>query len=207
MSIEIGLLLLPNALVSPTAATHSATSTSSAHTCFSLLPLCFDSLSCCCQGFLSSRVTRPNLPWSNRLNKPPLNPPNLVFPIVWPTLYLLMGVASYRIYTSQAPLGHKAAHTGAVQWALAVYGVQLFFNFMWSIVYFHFHSLLGAVLDCYLLTTLIVITMRHFLAIDAVAGWLLLPYLVWSCYAAYLATGIYVLNPSARGGKALQSSP
>ena len=155
----------------------------------------------CCllgQGSIAGRVTRRNLPWSAQLHKPPLNPPNIVFPIVWPTLYLLMGIASYRIYSLHSPhtVTHKSTNS-AVQSALTVYFVQLFFNFVWSFLYFHFHSLLGAMLDCYLLTALIVVTMRQFYALDAVAFWLLVPYLTWSCFATYLSTGIYFLNPSA----------
>ena len=133
-------------------------------------------------------MTRRNLPWSTRLRKPPLNPPNLVFPIVWPTLYVLMAIASYRVYTAHT------SKAGAVNGALALYFVQLFFNFCWSFIYFSYHSLLGAMLDCYLLIALIALTMQRFSKIDAVAGWLLAPYLAWSCFAAYLATGIFFLN-------------
>ena len=158
-------------------------------------------------------MTRPNLPWSARLHKPPLNPPNIVFPIVWPTLYTLMAIASYRIYSHHTTttihttsiITHQSVNTG-VNVALIVYFIQLFFNFIWSFLYFYFHSLLGAMLDCYLLTTLIVITIRQFYTIDTVAGWLLLPYLVWSCYAAYLATGIYLLNPTPSSGKGSKTS-
>ena len=196
MWAEIGLLVLPNLLVGCTNSTLPAPSAqldqprSSAYA-HRLRVRCL--LPRLCQGFIAGQVTRRNLPWSTRLRKPPLNPPNLVFPIVWPTLYVLMAIASYRVYTAHR---RKA---GAVHGALALYFVQLFFNFCWSFIYFHFHSLLGAMLDCYLLTALIALTMRQFSKIDAVAGWLLAPYLVWSCYAAYLATGIYFLNRGESG--------
>ena len=63
------------------------------------------------------------------LVKPPLSPPGWVFAVVWPILYLLMGYASYLVYISDAPQGQKKR-------ALTLYAIQLFFNFLWSPVYF-----------------------------------------------------------------------
>ena len=64
-----------------------------------------------------------------KLNQPPLSPPGWVFPIVWSILYLLMGYASYRIYVSEADREDKRK-------ALTFYGIQLFLNFLWPVVFF-----------------------------------------------------------------------
>ena len=70
-----------------------------------------------------------------QLNQPPLSPPGWLFPIVWTILYLLMGYASYRVYTSeQSP--------SAIRRALILYAIQLFFNFLWPIVFFRFHAII-----------------------------------------------------------------
>ena len=126
-----------------------------------------------------------------------------------------MAIASYRIYTTHTTTttpttilhnNKTTTTTNAVHTAMTVYFIQLFFNFIWSFIYFHYHSLLGAMLDCYVLVVLIGITMRQFYGIDEVAGWLLLPYLVWSCYASYLSTGIYLLNGERDSTKSATST-
>ena len=74
-----------------------------------------------------------------QFNRPPLSPPGWVFPVVWTILYLLMGYASYRIYTS-------GKDEVAVRKALTVYLAQLFLNFLWSILFFGFDWYLFAMI-------------------------------------------------------------
>lgn len=121
------------------------------------------------------------------LTKPPLSPPGWVFPIVWSTLFLLMGWASYRVYMSDAPRGQ-------VRRALIWYGAQLAVNFIWPIVFFRFELLLTAFLVLLVLWALIFITMRAFSRIDEKAGDLLIPYFLWVTFAGYLNLGFFLLN-------------
>lgn len=121
------------------------------------------------------------------LNQPPFSPPGWIFPIVWSILYLLMGYASYRIATTDAATQPK-------QQALTFYGVQLFFNFLWPIVFFGFHAYLPAFIVLLVLWILVVITMWKFDGLDTLAGTLLLPYLLWITFAGYLNLGVYLLN-------------
>lgn len=121
------------------------------------------------------------------LNQPPLSPPGWVFPIVWTILYLLMGYSSYRIYTSGKPQSQ-------VSHALRLYAAQLFFNFLWSIVFFGFNWYLGAFMVLVILWILILLTLRAFTAIDETAGDLLIPYILWVTFAAYLNLGVIFLN-------------
>ena len=121
------------------------------------------------------------------LLKPPLSPPGWLFPIVWTTLYLLMGWASYRVYTS-------GDDPGKIRRALILYGAQLFLNFTWSIVFFRFRLLTLALVVLISLWVLILLTMRAFARIDKKAGDLLIPYLLWVTFAGYLNYGFILYN-------------
>ncbi len=121
------------------------------------------------------------------LNKPPLSPPGWLFPVVWTILFLLMGLASYLVVVSDAP-------PEEIRKALRVYGVQLAFNFLWSIIFFRFEAYLFAFVWLLVLWVLIAITLLRFVRIRPLAGWLLVPYLLWVTFAGYLNFGIYLLN-------------
>jgi benzodiazapine receptor len=141
------------------------------------------------QGIFIGRLTRKNVrTFSNLLTKPPLSPPNWLFAPVWTILYLLMGIASYRVYSTR---GIKQSKREAV---MMLYAVQLVLNFAWSVLYFGWHRITLAMLDSFLLTGLVAATALAFADIDATAGWLMVPYLLWSCFATYLITGIWWLN-------------
>lgn len=119
------------------------------------------------------------------LVQPPLSPPGWVFPVVWSILYLLMGYASYRVLQ----VGGDNARN-----ALLFYGLQLFFNFLWPIVFFRWEAYLAAFVVLLILWLLVFITFLKFNKLDDRAGTLLLPYLVWTTFAGYLNFGVFLLN-------------
>lgn len=121
------------------------------------------------------------------INQPPLSPPAWVFPLVWTVLYLLMGEASYRVYAS----GQEPAQ---IRKALIAYGVQLFLNFLWPLVFFGGKMYLTAFIVLAALWVAIVVTMRRFMKLDETAGDLLIPYLLWASFAGYLNLGVFLLN-------------
>ena len=121
------------------------------------------------------------------MNQPPLSPPGWVFPLVWTVLYLLMGEASYRVLTS-------GAEPSQIRNALLAYGVQLFLNFLWPLVFFGGELYLAAFILIIALWVAIFITMRRFARIDEKAGDLFIPYLLWVTFAAYLNSGVFLLN-------------
>ncbi len=121
------------------------------------------------------------------LNQPPLSPPAWVFPLVWTVLYLLMGEASWRIYTSDKD-------PAEVKKALIAYGVQLFLNFIWPLVFFGRKMYLAAFVVLIGLWAAIAVTMRRFSKINERAADLLIPYLLWVTFAAYLNLGVFLLN-------------
>jgi benzodiazapine receptor len=118
--------------------------------------------------------------------KPPLSPPGWLFGIVWPVLYLLMGIAVYIIY--QTP------HTPERKKATTLYWIQLFVNFLWPIVFFRFEWYWASVAVIFLLDVLVLITTIWFGKIEKAAGYLMVPYLLWILFATYLNIGVAVLN-------------
>ena len=122
-----------------------------------------------------------------QLVQPPLSPPGWVFPVVWTILYLLMGYASYRVYTSDRS-------KQSIQKALTLYSIQLFLNFLWPILFFGLQWRLTAFFLLIALWIAILLTIRAFSNIDERAGDLLLPYLLWVTFAGYLNLGVFLLN-------------
>lgn len=116
---------------------------------------------------------------------PSFAPPSYLFPIVWTILYILMGVSSYIIYSSVDPGKGKA---------LAVYALQLVFNFFWSILFFGFSQYLLAFLWLLVLVILIAVMIAQFYKISPLAAYLQMPYLFWCLFAAFLNYAIYKLN-------------
>ena len=119
--------------------------------------------------------------------KPPLSPPGWVFPVAWTVLYLLMGWASWLVWKSDAPADRKRR-------ALFLYGAQLLVNFIWPLVFFRAERYLAALLVLFVLWVLILLTVRDFSKINERAGDLLIPYILWVSFAAYLNLGVFLLN-------------
>jgi len=138
-------------------------------------------------GGLSAFVTRRGMKLFQAVRQPPLSPPQWLFPIVWTILFLLMGTASYLVYTSRTARWR-------VRRALGVYGLQLAVNFLWTLLFFNWQAYLAAFLFLLLLWALIWVTFLLFRRIRKTAGSLLLPYLVWVAFAGYLNLGVYLLN-------------
>lgn len=135
-------------------------------------------------GGLSAWITKDSMEAFNAANKPPLTPPNWLFPVVWTILFILMGIASYLVVTSGK----------SNQAALTIYGLQLVFNFFWSIFFFNMQWYLFAFVWLLVLWFLILITTLAFKQISLAAGYLMVPYLLWVTFAGYLNFGVYLVN-------------
>ena len=138
-------------------------------------------------GALAGWLTRDGVKLYN-LNaiKPPLSPPPAVFPVAWVILYALMGIGAARVYLSDFSQERRTA--------LTVYGVQLAFNFMWSIIFFDLRAYLFALVWIIVLWALIVRMTVLFWKCDKPAGWMQIPYVLWVLFAAYLNYGVWRLN-------------
>lgn len=138
-------------------------------------------------GGLSAFLTNSSMERFENLNQPPLSPPGWLFPIVWTVLYILMGIASYLVLESNAD--HKQIVN-----ALTVYGVQLFFNFLWSILFFNFELYFAAFIWLLILWALVLTSIILFYRISKPAAYLMIPYLLWITFAGYLNLGVALLN-------------
>lgn len=138
-------------------------------------------------GIVASLITGGGMSDFENLQKPPLSPPGWLFPVVWTILYTLMGIASYLVLNGQGSEQEKRQ-------ALILYGAQLAANFIWPILFFGLEWYLVSFLCIILLWVLILLTMLRFYKIAPRAGDLMLPYLLWVTFAAYLNYGIWLLN-------------
>ena len=125
--------------------------------------------------------------WFVTLNKPSFNPPAWVFAPVWTTLYIMMGIAFFLIWQSNADELLKRR-------AMRIYFLQLFFNFTWSFVFFYAKQPGWALANIVLLLLLIVATIFLFSRISKSAAWLLFPYILWVSFATALNFFIWQLN-------------
>ena len=116
-----------------------------------------------------------------------LAPPAWLFMVVWPILYFLMGISSYRIYM----LREQGKDTGS---ALFFYAVQLLLNFLWSFIFFSFRLYAIAFIEIIILFIFVIITFIKFIKIDKIAGFLLVPYILWLTYASFLAFMVWLKN-------------
>jgi tryptophan-rich sensory protein len=143
---------------------------------------------CAGAAVLGSLATTPHLdPWYQTLAKPGFTPPNAVFPIVWPVLFLLMAIAAARVATRPRP-------TPARGTALAFFAAQLTINVLWSFAFFGRESPEAGMLTIVILIAAIAATLIVFWRIDRPAGLLLVPYLAWVAFAAVLNAAIVALN-------------
>ena len=123
-------------------------------------------------------------PWYSQLVKSNFNPPDWVFAPVWTTLYLFMTIAIWLAW-------HKNYKNLNI---VLIYFIHLLFNTTWSIVFFVFHNISLALVNLIVLILLIVILTVKFKQISIISYYLMIPYLLWSCYALILNATLLYLN-------------
>lgn len=145
-------------------------------------------LVCETAGIIGSIFTASSVAtWYATLAKPALNPPAWVFGPVWTTLYALMGIAAFLVW-------RKGLEHRDVKIALGIFAVQLVLNTLWSVIFFGLHSPGGALVEIVFLWLAILATIISFARISKPAAWLLIPYVAWVGFAAYLNFTIWMLN-------------
>ena len=123
-------------------------------------------------------------PWYSLINKPTFNPPSWVFAPVWTTLYLMMTIAIWLFWHSR----NKDMNT------IYIYFIHIVFNTTWSIVFFGLHQILLALFVLIGLILMIIILILRFKRVNIVSYYLMIPYLLWCCYALVLNFNIFLLN-------------
>ena len=138
-------------------------------------------------GALAGLLTRNGTKlYATSILKPPLSPPALVFPIAWAILYALMGIGAARVYLTPV--------SGIRARGLQLFLIQLAFNFLWSVIFFHFQAFGLAFIWLVILWALILMMALTFSKTDRLSALLQIPYLLWVLFAGYLNYGVWRLN-------------
>lgn len=144
-----------------------------------LLPMVLGGFS----GFLTANSIND---WYVTLNQPSFNPPNWVFGPVWTTLYLIMGISLYRIWRLPA--------TEERNYAIKIFALQMILNFFWSLIFFKWHLIGLALVEIIVMWIAIAMMIHHFRKLDAAAGYMNIPYLLWVSFASVLNGAYFILN-------------
>mgnify|MGYP001492587013 FL=1 len=123
-------------------------------------------------------------PWYSQLIKSSFNPPDWLFAPVWTTLYLMMTLAVWFFWHSKK----RDMNT------IYIYLIHILFNTTWSVVFFVFHNIFLALINLMILVFLIIIIILRFKRVNYVSAYLMIPYLLWSCYALFLNFNLLILN-------------
>jgi len=118
--------------------------------------------------------------------KPNFTPPSWVFIVVFIILYMLMAIAVYRVWLKRKNI--------YINRAVTLYTIQLILNFLWPIIFFRFRLIAIAFIEIMLLIVFILLTTFEFFRIDKVSGFLMVPYIIWECFAAVLNFTFWMLN-------------
>jgi len=147
-------------------------------------PLYYFLLASLAVGAAATLFTDPNLAWYAALARPGYAPPGWLLPPVWTSLYVLMAVAAWRAW--------KVARLKSS--AMALYGLQLAFTFVWTALFFGPHRMDLALVAVSLLGVLRLLTAILFWRKDRIAGLLFLPALAGALFEAMLVYGFRLLN-------------
>lgn len=123
-------------------------------------------------------------PWYSLLVKPSFNPPDWIFAPVWSTLYFMMTIAIWIFWHSK----YRNINT------VYIYFIHLIVNTTWSVVFFVFHKIFFSLIVLLILIFLIIILILRFRRVNMISYYLMIPYLLWSCYALILNFSLLILN-------------
>ncbi len=138
-------------------------------------------------GIISSSLSSDSMSQYNRLKLPKVHPPGWVFGIVWVAIYIMIGIASHLIWNS-------VINPSSLLIAYAIYGTNLFFNFMWSLIFFRYMKRGIALLWIIMLDIIVIYNLVVFYEINSLAGMLFIPYILWALFATWLNYSVWRLN-------------
>ena len=149
---------------------------------------------CLLMGYLAGiSVKADNFSWYNYLNRSPLNPPNIMFPIAWSILYVLMGISIAIIinkYIDEQDLEIKKK----IKNYIFLFIIQFILNMFWTYIFFGLKSPLFGFIEIIILDILIIITIIKFKTISKAASYILIPYILWCLFASYLTLHVLIFN-------------
>ncbi|MBN2270831.1 MAG: tryptophan-rich sensory protein [Sedimentisphaerales bacterium] len=143
---------------------------------------------CLLTGFVGSFFTRDSVTtWYSDLSRPSFTPPDWAFGVVWPILYIMMGISAFLVW-------NRGIDKREVKAALGVFVVQLVLNGVWTPIFFGLHMIALALVEIVLLWAAILTTIHVFWRISKPAAFLLLPYILWVSFAVILNAALWFLN-------------
>ncbi len=141
--------------------------------------ICFQSI-----GFLMSILTRTGkLGWYDSIIKSSLTPPGFVFGITWTILYIILAIFSWWLWQKKSFVRTKV-----------IFSAQMLLNWLWTPVFFSFHLISVALI---MIILMMILTTQVLLSLgkqQSLISLLLLPYLIWLCFACYLNSYIWLYN-------------
>ena len=143
---------------------------------------------CLMTGFVGSFSTMNSVKtWYAELSRPSFTPPDWTFGVVWPILYVMMGISVFMIW-------NRGLDKRKVKVALGLFVLQLVLNGLWTPIFFGLHMIALALIEIVLLWIAILLTILVFWRISKAATFFLFPYILWVSFAAILNTALWYLN-------------
>ncbi len=140
-------------------------------------------------GGIGSLFTYEAIPtWYASLAKSPITPPNWLFAPMWITLFFLMAIALYLVWSSGKPRKE-------IVLPVSLFFLQLALNVIWSVLFFGMHQILFGAIEIVFLWFFIAATIIEFRPVSKVSAYFLFPYLSWVTVATMLNISILWLNP------------
>jgi translocator protein len=131
--------------------------------------------------------------WYTEIDKPVFTPPNWLFGPAWTALYILMGVSFARIWQVAVRSRYPIISTYAKQ-GMGLFIVHFVLNVCWTPVFFGLESPLGGLVIILTMLFMIGWIIKHFVRLDRIAGFILVPYFLWVSFATLLNLSILILN-------------
>ena len=143
---------------------------------------------CLLTGFLGSFATRDSITtWYAQLSRPSFTPPDWTFGVVWPVLYVMMGISAFLIW-------NVGIDKRQVKVSLGCFASQLILNGLWTPIFFGLHLIGLALVEIVILWAAILMTILAFWKVSKPAALLLLPYILWVSFAVVLNAILFLLN-------------
>ena len=143
---------------------------------------------CVLTGVLGSFATRDSITtWYGELSRPSFTPPDWTFGVVWPVLYVMMGISAFLIWNMDIS-------TRQVKVALGIFALQLILNGLWTPIFFGLHLIGLALVEIIMMWAAILLTIFAFWRVSKAATLLLLPYILWVSFAVVLNASLFLLN-------------
>ena len=134
-------------------------------------------------GFLTREAT---MMYNMTVEKPPLSPPQWVFPVVWTVLFALMGIGA-GLVAAEPPSPERSRGLNRMV-------TQLILNFFWPLLFFNLQAYGFALVWLLVLWIVVLLMILQFRKTVPLAAWLQIPYLLWLSFAVYLNAGVWLLN-------------